>query len=290
VRVTVPARYLPFAERPRDPGFRWRIGLKPLDPEDWIELGPGAEAAIAAKGELLERHGDVVLAVLDDVEAASAEVADAVVEHLRTRWPGRPVRLDPTRHPLDAAARLVPEDLVLLVPRDGQLVVGGGSVCFPNRWDLRSKLGRTLAATHAPVPQLNEQLGRRLDRFLDRLTPERGFWRLGWGIIDTPEWYAPPRPCPPTAPGPPGPPFESSYLRVERETIRRFPRTGAVLFTIRTHVTPLTEVVDDDDVAAALAARLDEMPDDVRGYKGIAGVADDLVRAIRTGMLASRST
>ncbi len=287
MRATVPARYLPFTEPPRDAAFRWRLGLKPLDLVDWIELGPAAEAAIAAKAALLERHGDVVLALLDDVGTESAEVADAVVDHLRARWPGRPARLDPTLHPLDAAARLVPEDLVLLVPRDGQLVVGGGSVCFPNRWDLRSKLGRTLAATHAPVPRLNEQLGRRLDRFLERLTPERGFWRLGWGIIDTAEWYAPPDGRPPDAPGRP---VESSYLRVERETIRRFPRTGAVLFTIRTHVTPLTDVVVDGDAAAALAARLDEMPDDVRHYKGIAAVADELVRRIRARTLAPRTT
>ncbi len=285
--MTVPARYLPFTERPRDAGFRWRLGLRPLDPADWIELGPAADAAIAAKEELLERHGEVVLALLDDVETASAEVADAVVAHLRARWPERPVRLDPTRHPLDAAARLVPEDLVLLVPRDGQLVVGGGSVCFPNRWDLRSKLGRTLAATHAPVPRLNEQLGRRLDRFLERLTPERGFWRLGWGIIDTPEWYAPPGPRPSVAADPAG---SSWYLRVERETIRRFPRTGAVLFTIRTHVTPLTDLVDAGDAAAALADRIEEMPDDVRGYKGITEVADALAGALRPDALAPRPT
>ena len=38
-----------------------------------------------------------------------------------------------------------------MVERDGRLVFGAGSVCFPNRWDLRSKLGLTLADVHAPV-------------------------------------------------------------------------------------------------------------------------------------------
>ena len=63
----------------------------------------------------------------------------------------------------------------------GTLVFGAGSVCFPNRWDLRSKLGLPLRDVHAPVDLLNEQLGETIDRFFDRLTPERSFWRLGWG-------------------------------------------------------------------------------------------------------------
>lgn len=172
----------------------------------------------------------------------------------------------------------MPEDLVLLVPRNGRLVVGGGSVCFPNRWDLRSKLGRTLAETHAPVPRLNAQLGRQLDRLLARLEPERGFWRLGWGIIDTPDWFAPPR----SASGArPGTPLGELHLRVERETIRRFPATGAVLFTIRTHLTALADVVADAATASALADRLEQMPADVCRYKGLTAVADDLVGALR---------
>jgi Haem-dependent oxidative N-demethylase, alpha subunit-like len=291
VRLTQPAGELPFtlpfAEESRHEEFRWRLGLHPLDPRDWIDLGPTGEAAIAAKAELLATHPDVVLAWLDDVQDEAAEVADALVDHLRRRWPERPPpRLATDRHPLDAAGRLVPEDLVLLVPRDGRLVVGGGSVCFPNRWDLGSKLGRTLAGTHAPVPRLNEQLGARLDRFLDRLTPERGFWRLGWGIIDTPAWHTPPGRREPT-PAEDGPPAEPTtgkdgwYLRVERETIRRFPRTGAVLFTIRTHVSPVDALVDHGDAAPRLATRLAQMPADVRSYKGIAAVADELVAALR---------
>ena len=80
---------------------------------------------------------------------------------------------------------------MLLVERDGRLVFGGGSVCFPNRWDLRSKLGLSMAGVHAPVAQLNEQLEAPIDSFFDRLTPQRSFWRLGWGILDTPDWYTP---------------------------------------------------------------------------------------------------
>ena len=85
----------------------------------------------------------------------------------------------------------MPEDLVMMVERDGRLIFGGGSVCFPNRWDLRSKLGCTMAEVHAPVALLNEQLEAPVDRFFERLRPERSYWRLGWGILDTDDWYTP---------------------------------------------------------------------------------------------------
>lgn len=277
-------RYLPFMDGPAPTdaaAFRWRLGVRPLDLRDWIELGPGAEVAISAKARLSAQYPGTVFAVLDDVEPESSEVADALVEHLRRRWPDRygDAELDRSLHPLDAAARLVPEDLVLLVERGDRLVFGGGSVCFPNRWDLRSKLGLSMAGVHAPVAQLNEQLEAPIDGFFERLTPERSFWRLGWGVLDTPDWYTPldgtaaPRPVEPA-------PVEM-FLRVERETLRRFPVTGGVLFTIRTYVTPIPAVAADPDVARRLSDALAALPDDVRAYKDVRTTADALISHLR---------
>jgi hypothetical protein len=277
-------QYLPFMNGPAPTdasAFRWRLGVRPLDLDDWIELGPDADGAIAAKSILNAEHPDTVFAVLDDVEPESTEVANALVEHLRRRWPDRygVAELDGTLHPLDAAARLVPEDLVLLIERDGRLVFGGGSVCFPNRWDLRSKLGLSMAGVHAPVAQLNEQLEAPIDSFFERLTPERSFWRLGWGILDTPDWYTPLDGT--AAPRPADPAPDQLFLRVERETLRRFPATNCVLFTIRTYVTPILAVADDHDVARRLADSLSALPDDVRGYKDLRTTADALISTLR---------
>jgi dimethylamine monooxygenase subunit A len=277
--------YLPFMDGPAPAGpeaFRWRLGVRPLDLHDWIELGPDADAAIEAKARLMAEHPTTVFAVLDErVSDEGREVADALVEHLHHRWPERygHIGLDPTLHPLDAAARLVPEDLVLLVERDGRLVFGGGSVCFPNRWDLRSKLGLTMAGVHAPVDRLNDQLEAPIDSFFERLTPQRSFWRLGWGVLDTADWYTPldgtagPRPVSPRP--------EQMYLRVERETLRRFPDTGCVLFTIRTYVTPILQASSSPEVARRLAAAIDSLPSDVRTYKDLVSVGDALADRIR---------
>jgi hypothetical protein len=63
------------------------------------------------------------------------------------------------------------------------------------------------------------------------------------------------------------------FLRVERETLRRFPRTGCVLFTIRTYVRPLAHLADRPDDVARLAEALRAMPDDVAAYKQVAEIA-----------------
>jgi dimethylamine monooxygenase subunit A len=130
-----------------------------------------------------------------------------------------------------------------------------------------------------PVAQLNEQLEMPIDAFFDRLTPQRSFWRLGWGILDTPDWYTPidgtagPRPSDPAP--------DQLFLRVERETLRRFPATNCVLFTIRTYVAPIGVVAGDADVARRLADSLAALPDDVRGYKDVRATADVLIASLR---------
>lgn len=251
----------PFAERGQvvDGRFRWRLGLRPLDLDDWFEWGSDGAAWVAEKTEVMSRHADIAFATLPDLEPESAEVADAIARHV-----GR--SLDTTLHPLDAAARLVPDDLVVMAERGGRLVFGGGSVCFPNRWDLRSKVGATMAETHEPVPGVNDQLGDAIDRFLGRLVPGRAFWRLGWGLIDVSDGFAPPA-GDRTVEIPPDIDAGDVFVRVERETLRRFALTGAVLFTIRTYVAPVGTLSASDrrHVVQAVAA----MDDDVRSYKDV---------------------
>jgi hypothetical protein len=280
----VGAPYLPFLEGRQEAApdnFRWRLGVRPLDLDDWIERGPYADATIADKARLNNEHPDTVFAVLDDVEPEAVEVSTALIKHLRRRWPDRygGAVVDPNLHPLDAVARLVPEDLVLMVERNGALVFGGGSVCSPNRWDLRSKLGLTMAEVHAPVAQLNEQLETPIDRFFDRLHPERSFWRLGWGVTHSAALYAPvdgtaaPRPINPTP--------DQHVLRVERETLRRFPDTNCILFTIRTYVTAIAEVTEDRTVASRLADAVAALPEDVLVYKDLETAATVIVEELR---------
>ena len=301
--------YQPYVAGP----FRWRLGLRPLDLSDWIQIGDDYDHEMDRKAAVLRDNYDTAVRTIPGVEDESHEVLDALVEHLCSMWPqwfsrsgdevvnahrGERFRIVPDadgrwyEHPLSIAGRLVQEDMALLVERDGRLVFGGGTVCFPNRWDLASKLGRSMADVHAPVSRLNEQLEPTIDDFFTRLSPDRPFWRMGWGVLDTDELYQPldgtaPVPPPIPAVGDPSTP-DRLFLRVERETLRRFARTSCVLFTIRTYIRPLRHLAERPDDANRLADALSNLPDDVADYKKITELSES-ARHWLTSVASNRS-
>lgn len=273
--------------------FRWRLALRPLDSAQWIEVGEHYEADMARKKQFREMNPNTVLAFMPGIEPEASEVLTSLANHLTAHFPRWFQRIDDgnvrnerlgeniciaadargvwAEHPLSLCGQLVQEDLALLVERDGGLVFGGGSVCFPNRWDLSSKVGLSLRAVHEPVARLNEQLEGSIDSFFERLTPDKPFWRLGWGVLDTNDPYQPLDGTASIAPAVPDvdDPLTADrlFLRVERETLRRFPQTRAVLFTIRTYIRPLRHLVERPEDASRLAEALSNLPDDVRDYK-----------------------
>jgi hypothetical protein len=276
--------------------FRWRLGMRPLDLADWIQIGDDYDAQLATKAAARMHHPDTVFVAVAEALPACAEVLELLLDHLTERWPDEFVRtvddvvnvrtgerlpLDGSVHPLDVAGRLIQEDLIVMIPSgdEHELIFGAGSVCLPNRWNLQSKLGRTMAEVHAPVSQLNEQLGRPIGQFFDRLQPDRSFWRLGWGVIDSPDLFQP-LDSPARADLPPAvPTSDDLHVRVERETLRRLPRTNGILFTIRTYITRAGELLEwSPGDGARLAEAIAAMPTDVRAYKQIDVFAPALER------------
>lgn len=52
-------------------------------------------------------------------------------------------------------------------------------------------------------------------------------------------------------------------LRQERQSLRRLPRSGAVVFTIRTYLDPFTELAKESGVPGRLASAIRSWPEDV---------------------------
>jgi hypothetical protein len=183
------------------------------------------------------------------------------------------------RHPLEQAARLVAEDLCLMVEHDGGYHLDAAVVCFPSYWRLAEKMGDSAAAIHGPVPHYAEDLADRVDTFLRRLRPERPVWRRNWDLHDNPELFAPAVP-PPVALG-----IDDVagrvWLRSEHQTLRRLPRSRAILFTIRTQQVPLGVLAERPDVARRMVHALDAYPDDLRRSRLPAGAADAILTWLR---------
>jgi len=263
--------YVPLDHR----GWRLAMGLRPLDPANWLEVDDQRDHELALKTRYLNEHRDVVVATRDEGDEASAELFDEVSAFLRTYHPGLALESQPGDHPIVAASRLIQEDLCVLV-HDDTWRLQAACVCFPSRWDLASKLGTTLDDIHRPVPGYDHELSRPTNSFFDRLRPDRSFWRLNWTLLDRAELHQPTAPRSSPRGG-----RDDWFFRVERQTLRQLPRTKAIVFTIRTYVASLGAMIDhDDSFAELLVQAIDDAPEEMQEYKGWRGVARQLRDAI----------
>lgn len=62
--------------------------------------------------------------------------------------------------------------------------------------------------------------------------------------------------------------IEHHWFRSERQSLRRLPRSGGVVFTIRTYFHPITEICEEPYVPGRLASAVRSWGDDVSKYKG----------------------
>lgn len=275
--------YLPFM----DGQWRMAMGLKPLQLQQWIEIDQDFADELNQKDKLLKEHYSEVFGSLAGSEAGQQEVLELLIEHLLRYFPdyyqqqGDRIfnkitgqvwqRNDFVTNPLDLAGRLVQEDLCLMQLKDREYILTAGSVCFPARWLLSDKLGHPLMQIHAPVPDYTNKLEQPVNNFFQRLKPEFPGYRINWSIVDSPELFLtqPHRSEALGADITAENAGEKLWLRVERQTLRRLPRSGGILFTIRTYVYPLNTVVNDSDRASQLAAVIEQIPPQMQIYKNI---------------------
>jgi hypothetical protein len=241
------ATHLPFPLR------TLTVGLRPVALDAWLE--PSTEAELAAKVADLDAHPETV-GWLPGSEPAQAELAALLGA------------VEPT---IAGCARAVVDDLCVL---DGDtLVLIAGAVAHPNRWRLADKLGLPLLGVHGPVPGYPGRLADQVDRVLRSLRPERAVERRSWALLDDPTLHQPV----PTAGVPEHFDPEALWLRVERQALRRLPRTSAVVFAIRTRQWRADALAQHPDQAAGLAGSLRSTPDDLAAYKGVAGIRGALL-------------
>ena len=226
-------------------------GVGPLAPEDWLHSDETYQAQMAMRDALIAETPEDVIAVLPGAEAACAELRDLVAAEVVARHGARMsggdiVRADGVRVGLDGdraiavAGRLAQEDFLVMDKPEGaaEHVLTAGVLCFPAHWTLSEKIGRPLIRIHRPVPDYERNLAPRVQRFFDAVRPEKPLWRANWHFSATPEIRTPVREAD-KAIAPAAPAGERRWLRVERQTVRRLPRSGAVIFAVRTLISAL---------------------------------------------------
>jgi hypothetical protein len=261
------------------------MGLVAAPEPEWFEIDSRYPAEIAERHRLLaERHAEVFGAEPGS-EPARAETLTMIIEHLtrvhpdwfekddvtiRNRLSGEHWDI-PAHDPLELSGRLLQEDLCLIEASPDGPRLTAAVLCFPSRWRLHEKLGRPLAEVHARVPFYGERLARPVDRFMAHVREGHIAARLNWSVLDDPTLFQPTGKFrtahDATITGQNA--GDRLYLRVERQTLRRLPATGAVLFGIRVHVYPLLRVVTTPEAATCLADAVRALPPEMANYKSL---------------------
>ena len=256
--------FLPFLEGPPE----FRVGLKPIVESAW--LAPDSETHwLSGKSDLLDVQSADVFRALPGSEAAQAEVAALIAAALQ-------IETTKTEEPdLVRAARLVSDDLVIMA-RDAAEAWTAQAVCLcsPTFFSAGDAIGKSLDGLHGPVPDRlgpneTQALGARIARMFESLRDGLVLERFNWTVQASAARFtpdgAPLRKLAETAR------LEDAlallHLRVERQTIRLLPESGAVLFTIRIALDPLEAVFTVEGARDAFLHAWRNAPDHVRVYK-----------------------
>jgi hypothetical protein len=244
--------------------FRHRLGTFPVEISNWLLRDAEFDSTVQLKKKLLAtRRSEVV-----GLQPGGDEVAEEAAQ-LVSAWAG----VELASRGIDAlveASLLVADDLAVLQPiksHDGseQLLLNAAVVCCPSRWMLSEKMGHNMLAIHEPVAKYADHVGAAVDTYFQRLTVEKPVWRSNWIIQDHPALFQPQIPLGPLVKTP-----DELWIRMERQTLRRLPKTGGILFTIRGYQQPLPEYLSrSKQIAQDTRTLVERLPDDVAQYKSV---------------------
>lgn len=270
------------------------IGMRPLHQAEWLVIDRNLADYLGKKAEILAISPDMVFAEQISSRAAQSEIAGAIRAHLSLTCPeiyqfsGARAdiagfgAIDTSRNPpLLGAARLVQEDLLVLERQDTGWHLTAGALFFPSSWRLADKIGLRLDDIHLPVPGFGpgNQAAPMMERIFDHLPSGKLALRWNWGLhgdgalAQHPESGDALRFAEPHNPA-------CVHLRHERQTLTRFPGTGAILFTVRLHVLSCAELCESAPGRAhamSLAKQLASLDADQLAYKGLAKDRDALL-------------
>ncbi len=259
-----------------------KIGLSPISESKWLEIDDKFIEEIDLKKELLKTNRNEVLQIAENCEEEQNEILEYILDYLQkfhsekfkisqdsvyVESTNDSYKLNQFENPIELASLLVQEDLVLMSPRKDKFYLEAASLSAPSHWSLTEKFSKSLMDLHNGVPGYKEDIGKRVDEIFNKLPAERILERYNWSIYDDPKLFQPVHSKPLVE-------FKVAkpnklFLRVERQTIRKLPKYGTVLFTIRVHVDPIESILNDKHSLKSLKMAVENLSGSMKEYKSI---------------------
>ncbi len=249
-----------------------KVGLEPIKESNWLEIDSLFRSEIRLKKQLYKSKLNQVYQEVPESYDAQCELMKVLTEHLSKHYPGHKYQFNESLRPLANAALMVQEDLVLMIPRNRKYYLGAASLCAPSNWSLKEKFNLSLMEVHHEVPSYKENIGSKVNKIFTNLPVGRIFQRFNWSIYEDAELFHPAKSKKEIKrsdlinqenAG------ERLFLRVERQTIRRLPKSSSIVFTIRVHINPLSSIENDLTLLGDLKLALSNLNEDLKKYKSI---------------------
>ncbi|MCJ1388850.1 mannosyltransferase [Xylographa bjoerkii] len=291
IHNTLPLPYRPFRQGP----YHITMGLRTMKWDEWIELDCHYLKFHADKARRIKERGSKCCKTAPEAFDGAVELLEEFCDYLPQRYPSlyrqtsvgmdnlvtgesfniieRPLVEDP----MQMAARMVQDDIAIMFEKpDGQYYLLAGSILLAGFWRLEDKWKMALSEIHTTgdVPSFKQKLEKGMMNFFRRVQPNGPVLRnnyfiqvddnLAWSDSIGPEdddgigWITAEK----------NKAIKHHWFRSERQSLRRLPRSGGVVFTIRTYFHPITEVAQQPLVPGRLASAIRSWGDDVARYKG----------------------
>lgn len=300
VETTRPLPYRPFKY---GPDYFITMGISRLDLNHWIELDNEWTRYHQEKlSRLSSERASQLCQTAPEAKDAALESMELLSEYLVHRYPSlfeyqlnkKQIRIKTTGEvypihsddPLKYASLLIQDDLAIMMEAsDGQYYLKAGVIVIPGFWRLQDKFNMPLAQIHlsGDVPKFKEKLQHSMERYFQKMTPQHAIVRYNYFIQTDGELAWSPSIGSEDQFGIgwdnalSNPPIEKIHFRSERQTLRRLPRSGGILFTIRPYFISIVEIAQEPGVPGRLASAIRSWPDDVAQYKGKKAYEDVLL-------------
>jgi hypothetical protein len=266
-----------FASAPHFRPYRWaspdfQVGLQPIAARDWLILDDDYAEFMRAKRQHLTACAHRCYRTLPGSLAAQRELRSMVLSYLLEHYPNRFTLTGDTlscaidghslnlaedaAEPLRQLSAFVQEDFMLLQEVDGRQQITAASNAYSSSGRLVASVGHDVRWAHENVPDLTKQHGSRIDRILSTMHQDFLCARFNWLLTPLTSLFFPEDPHVANAAALQSvsaqlaqhPSLAGSllHMRVERQTLRRLPKTGAVAFSIHTYSDPLSALTKDD--------------------------------------------
>ena len=257
-----------------------KVGLEPIEEAEWLEIDNLFDSEIELKKKLYESHYKEVHQELDLSFKSQQELLEVLKAHLKQYYPSHKITATETSSPLKSASMMVQEDLVLMIPEEEKYFLGAASLCAPSNWSLKEKFNDSLIDLHKYVPSYEKKIGNRVNNIFNKLPNDRIFQRFNWSIYEDASLFQPvkskslverSKTITDKNAG------DRLFIRVERQTIRRLPKTQAIAFTIRVHVDPLSSIKEDLLLVKGLKKTLKNLSQGMKKYKSVDQIESPLI-------------